>query len=177
MGKIVVEYKPSFWDKIYVPMLFKGLLVTLRHIFSKKVTVEYPEQRHQPPEGYRGLHRLNKDEQGRVKCVACEMCATACPSHCITITPAEAPWEDRERYPVKFEIDLLRCIYCGFCEEACPEDAIELTEIYDFADYARSRLVATKDDLLRLYDLTYDRKYNTERDGKQVFYMKDKEPV
>ena len=77
---------------------------------------------------YRGVHRLNKDEEGRVKCVACFMCSTACPARCIHIEADEIPWADREKYPAKFDIDELRCIYCGMCEEACPVDAIELTQ-------------------------------------------------
>ena len=86
---------------------------------------------------YRGVHRLNRDEQGRVKCVACYMCATACPAHCIHIVGEQAPWTDREKYPIKFDIDELRCIYCGMCEEACPVDAIELTYEYDIVGLTR----------------------------------------
>ena len=76
------------------------------------------------PPNYRGVHRLNRDEQGRVKCVACYMCSTACPARCIDIVAAPSPWPDREKYPEAFVIDELRCIYCGMCEEACPVDAI-----------------------------------------------------
>ena len=111
-------------------MLFvQGLTTTLGHLFRRKKTVQSPEQRHEIPEPliYRGVHRLNRDEQGRVKCVACFLCATACPAHCIDIVAAESPWPDRQKYPQSFTIDELRCIFCGMCEEACPVDAIELT--------------------------------------------------
>ena len=75
---------------------------------------------------YRGVHRLNRDEKGRVKCVACYMCSTACPARCIDIVAAPSPWPDREKYPEVFVIDELRCIYCGMCEQACPCDAIRM---------------------------------------------------
>ena len=103
---------------------------------------------------YRGVHRLNKDEDGRVKCVACFMCSTACPARCIHIEAAESPWEDREKYPAKFDIDELRCIYCGMCEEACPVDAIELTHTYDIVGLTRQEMIFDKSKLLRVYDET-----------------------
>lgn len=160
MGTIIKSYEPNFLDKLYFPALFKGLIVTLRHMFKRKITVQYPEEKHVPPEGYRGLHRLNKYSNGRIRCVACEMCAAACPSHCIHIVPGPSPWEEgKERYPVRFDIDLLRCIFCGFCEEACPEKAIELTEIYDFSNYSREGFWIEKAGLLEVYELTKDRNY------------------
>ena len=85
-----------------------------------QVTEQFPEQQPKLPANYRGVHRLNRDEEGRVKCVACYMCSTACPAHCIDIVAAPSPWPDREKYPETFVIDELRCIYCGMCEEACP---------------------------------------------------------
>ena len=160
MAIIVKQIEPTIWDKIYLPGLIKGLWITIKHVFSKKVTVEYPEEKHIPPPGYRGMHRLNKYPDGRIKCVACEMCASSCPSRAITIVPGPSPWEDgEERYPVKFEIDLLRCIFCGFCEMACPKEAIELTEIYDFAANSRQELILDKERLLENYELTKDHQY------------------
>ncbi len=160
MATIITSYEPTFWDRLYIPALLRGMIVTLRHLFQKNVTVQYPDVKHIPPEGYRGLHRLNKYPDGRIRCVACEMCAAACPAKCIHIVPAASPWEEgKERYPVRFDIDLLRCIFCGFCEEACPEEAIELTEIYDFSDYSREGLWIDKDGLLEVYELTKDQNY------------------
>src|SRR6185295_8664178 len=120
-----------------------------------KLTVQYPEeQRPMRTEIYRGVHRLNKDEDGRVACVACFMCETACPAHCIHIEGAEAPWTDREKYPVKFDIDELRCIYCGMCEEACPVDAIELTPEYSLVGFTRDEMIFDKEKLLAIFDET-----------------------
>ena len=99
---------------------------------------------------------LNRDEQGRVKCVACLLCATACPARCIDILPAESPWPDREKYPQSFTIDELRCIFCGMCEEACPVDAIEMTSLYDLSGKSREEMIFDKQKLLSVYDQTKD---------------------
>jgi NADH-quinone oxidoreductase subunit I len=142
-------------DKIYLPQVVMGLKTTFRHVFKKKLTVQYPEQ--QVPvriENYRGVHRLNRDEQGRVACVACFMCQTACPAHCIHIEGAESPWPDREKYPVKFDIDELRCIFCGMCEEACPVDAIELTPEHTLVGMTREEMIFDKEKLLDIFDRT-----------------------
>jgi NADH-quinone oxidoreductase subunit I len=150
----VEEPSIGLLESMYLPAIAQGLATTVRHIFQKPVTQQYPEQQPQLPLNYRGVHRLNRDEQGRVKCVACMLCATACPAHCIDIIGDEAPWEDRDKYPIKFEIDELRCIYCGMCEEACPVDAIELTSIFDLTGLNRQEMVFDKDKLLSVYDKT-----------------------
>ncbi len=151
------QYEMTLTDRMYLPALLKGLRGTLRHLFEKKFTVQYPEEKAPVSPRYRGLHRLNKDELGREKCVACFMCSTICPARCIYIVGAEAPWPDREKYPVRFDIDELRWIYCGMCEEACPEEAIELTEIYDMVGATRRGLIYTKEMLLEVYDKTKDK--------------------
>ncbi len=142
----------------YLPLFLQGLTTTLRHLLGRKKTVQSPEARHEIPDPliYRGVHRLNRDEQGRVKCVACFLCATACPAHCIDIIAAESPWPDREKYPESFTIDELRCIYCGMCEEACPVDAIELTSLYDLSGKSREEMIFDKEKLLSVYDQTKD---------------------
>jgi NADH-quinone oxidoreductase subunit I len=145
--------------KSYLLLFVQGLATTLKHLLSRKKTVQFPEEPHVIPDEiiYRGVHRLNRDEQGRVKCVACFLCATACPAHCIDIVAAESPWPDRQKYPQSFTIDELRCIYCGMCEEACPVDAIELTSLYDLSGKSREEMVFDKEKLLSVYDQTKDR--------------------
>ena len=150
------EYEMNLADRMYLPALLKGLVETIGHLFEKKFTVQYPEEKVHVAPRYRGLHRLNKDELGRIKCVACFMCSTICPARCIYIVGAEAPWPDREKYPVRFDIDELRCIYCGMCEEACPVEAIELTTIYDMVGGTRRELIYDKEMLLEIYDKTRD---------------------
>ncbi|MCA9100258.1 MAG: NADH-quinone oxidoreductase subunit I [Pirellulales bacterium] len=144
--------------RMYLPLLAQGLTTTARHLFSQKVTTQFPEQRPEigNPLIYRGVHRLNKDAGGRVKCVACFLCATACPAHCIDIIGTESPWDDREKYPESFTIDELRCIYCGMCEEACPVDAIELTSMFDLTGRSREEMIFDKEKLLSVYDQTKD---------------------
>ena len=134
-----VNQEMSFWDRLYIPALIKGMLTTIKHIPRKKFTCQYPEDPQSViarNERYRGIHKLTLDEEDHVKCVACFLCATACPADCITIQAAPAPedWRakdgsQREKYPEVFEINMLRCIFCGYCVEACPEDAIQMTGI------------------------------------------------
>lgn len=171
---LVIQPQPiSRSESTYLPEVFKGLGTTLKHLVGSIArgklnrTMCYPEERRDDlpvQEGglfkdvYRGVHRLNRDEEGRVKCVACFMCQTACPAHCIHIEGAPAPWDDREKYPAKFDLDELRCIYCGMCEEACPVDAIELTPTYDLVGLTRQEMIFDKEKLLAVYDQTVDAK-------------------
>lgn len=154
----IEEPKLGLTGKMYLPLVMQGFAVTTRHLFGKKTTVSFPEERPKigNPLIYRGVHRLNRDEQGRVKCVACFLCATACPAHCIDIVGIESPWPDREKYPESFSIDELRCIFCGMCEEACPVDAIELTSLFDLTGRSREEMVFDKEKLLSVYDQTKD---------------------
>jgi NADH-quinone oxidoreductase subunit I len=150
-------------ERLYLPQILEGMKTTLRHmgksLFQRPITVQYPEEkRNVRVENYRGIHRLNRDEKDRVACVACFMCSTACPAHCIHIEAGESPWPDREKYPVKFDLDELRCIYCGMCEEACPVDAIELTHQYDLVGRTREEMILDKEELLAIYDATKDAK-------------------
>ncbi len=148
------EPKLGLLEQLYLPAIAEGLATTVKHLFQKKITMQFPEQGPKVPPHFKGVHRLNRDEQGRVKCVACYMCATACPAHCIDIVAAPAPWPDREKYPELFVIDELRCIYCGMCEEACPVDAIELTTLYDLTGLSREEMMFDKEKLLSVFDQT-----------------------
>ena len=143
-------------DKLWLPAIAKGLAISMGHLlrswFGKgQVTIRYPEERHVPPPGFRGQHYLKRDPQGRIKCVACCLCQTACPSLAIAIVPAPAPWNEREKYPAAFSIDLLRCIYCGMCEEACPCDAIALTSKFYACTTTREAAVIDRDRLVENY--------------------------
>jgi NADH-quinone oxidoreductase subunit I len=159
--KWVEEPKVGLLEKLYLPAIAQGLVTTARHAFAAAVgtgaiTVQFPEVQPRLPANYRGVHRLNKDENGRVKCVACYMCSTACPARCIDIVAAPAPpdWKDREKYPETFVIDELRCIYCGMCEQACPCDAIELTTLFDLTGLSREEMMFDKEKLLSVFDQT-----------------------
>ena len=171
--KWVEEPQLGLSGKMYLPMFVQGLTTTFKHLkgslTGKAVTVSYPDEEPEiaNPLIYRGVHRLNKDEQGRVKCVACFLCATACPAHCIDIVGTESPWPDREKYPQSFVIDELRCIYCGMCEEACPVDAVELTSLYNLTGRSREEMIFDKEKLLSVYDATKDAK-DTEKGLRNI---------
>jgi len=133
---MLVKRKESFLQKIYVKDILLGLVITMKNmLFAKKVTIQYPEERRNYSEKFRGLHYI-KSVNGVENCTACMLCPTVCPAECIHIEAGEK--EDKEKYPVKFEIDVLRCCFCGFCEEACPKDAIKLSTIYEMAETERT---------------------------------------
>jgi NADH-quinone oxidoreductase subunit I len=149
-----VDRRPmNFWERMYLPAIIKGLGITLGHIFKKKATINYPEQKRPFSPVFRGVQILNRDEEGRERCTACGLCAVACPAEAITMEAAERkPGEEHlyreEKYAARYEINMLRCIFCGFCEEACPKDAIYLTETFAPANYQRKGFIYGKEDLL-----------------------------
>jgi len=143
----------TLWEKLYIPAILKGMFITFSHIFKKNPTIRYPEKTRPFSPVFRGLHILNRDEEGRENCTACGLCAVACPAEAITMEAAERqPGEEdlyrEEKYAAKYEINMLRCIFCGLCEEACPKDAIYLSETFTPADYQRKQFIYKKDDLL-----------------------------
>jgi NADH-quinone oxidoreductase subunit I len=152
--KVTLERKPmTFWEKIYLPAIAKGMGITISHFFKKNPTVKYPEQTRTFSSVFRGLHILNRDEEGRERCTACGLCAVACPAEAITMEAAERQTGEEhlyreEKYAAKYEINMLRCIFCGLCEEACPKDAIYLSQTFAPANYARKGFIYGKDDLL-----------------------------
>jgi len=147
--------KLNILEDTYFPEIARGLKTTIRHFLynlthqEQMPTISYPEEKRKIPECYRGKHRLTVREDETPKCVACFLCATACPADCIKIEAGEYAGGGNEKYPVKYEIDLLRCVFCGLCVEACPCDAIRMdTGEYDLADYTRDKLILKKEDLM-----------------------------
>lgn len=132
-SKIVVKKEMSFMEKAYLPAVLGGLNTTIKHLFRKKATIDYPKQKREISQIYRGQHVLKRDENGAERCTACGLCAVACPAEAITMTAAERkPGEEKlyreEKYAAVYEINMLRCIFCGLCEDACPKEAIFLTD-------------------------------------------------
>lgn len=115
---------------------------------EKNRTIQWPEVEYQYSPRFKGAHFLTKRPDGQVRCTACFLCATNCPADCILIVAGENPDHGIEKYPVRFEIDILRCVFCGYCEEACPVDAIRLGPEYSMAGLTEEKWVYTKDYLL-----------------------------
>jgi NADH-quinone oxidoreductase subunit I len=152
-------YQPGLAERLYLPLL-GGLLVTLRHFLrnlfqpGKRYTIEYPEERRDYSHRFRGHHILTTRPDGSVRCVACFLCAQACPAECIHIEAGEHPDVNIEKYPLVYEIDMLRCVFCGYCVDACPEEAIIMSNNYDMAYFNREQTVVGKEDLMKPY--TFD---------------------
>jgi NADH-quinone oxidoreductase subunit I len=152
---MIVARNPLNWaERLYLPAVWYGFKVTLRHFLRKKVTMQYPEERWVVPEGYRGAPYLVRDQDGHTKCVSCQLCEFVCPPKAITITPPgpDGPAADRrnaEKMPLDFEINMLRCIFCGLCQEVCPEEAIFLMRDYSLTGGTRREMVYNKEKLLR----------------------------
>ncbi len=132
---MLIKRETGWLQKFYLLEVMTGLWITTKNwFFGKNVTVQYPEERKTYSSTFRGQHYI-KTTNGVENCTACMLCPTVCPADCIHIEAGER--SDKEKYPVKFEIDILRCCFCGFCEESCPKDAIKLSSIYEMADYER----------------------------------------
>jgi NADH-quinone oxidoreductase subunit I len=141
MGLVDIIKKGAFVD------ILRGMSVTGTYFVVNKVTVEYPKEKLQTYPRFRGVHALLTDPStDDVKCVACMLCVTICPSHCIKIMGEET--SARRSRPASFDLDLSRCLFCGLCEEVCPEAAIVMTRHYELATYDKSDLALTKEKLM-----------------------------
>lgn len=192
--KVVSNKEQSFAERLYLPAIAKGMLITASHLFKKTPTTKYPEQTRPMAPVYRGEHVLKRDENGAERCTACGLCAVACPAEAITMESAERKKGEEnlyreEKYAKTYEINMLRCIFCGLCEEACPKEAIFLTDRIVDAEYEREDFVYGKDKLVEKTDKRIDvtkrqtlavaefkkiagTKHNTLWDGKKQ--LKDK---
>ena len=135
--------------------LLQGMVVTGRHLFARKITIQYPEEKTPMSNRFRGLHALRRYPNGEERCIACKLCEAVCPAMAITIESAAR--DDGSRRTTRYDIDLTKCIFCGFCEEACPVDAIVETRVFEYHGEKRGDLYYTKQMLLAVGD-----KYETQ---------------
>ena len=158
--KVVSNKDMTFWERMYLLAIVKGMIITIKHLFTRKVTILYPEQVREMSPVYRGQHQLKRDELGRENCTACGLCALSCPAEAITMKAAERKPEEKnlyreEKYAEIYEINMLRCIFCGLCEEACPKEAIYLTTSKKIvkSGYEREDFIYGKDKLVMPLDM------------------------
>lgn len=140
----------DFFGSIVLLELFKGMALTGRHIFARKITIQYPEEKTPQSPRFRGLHALRRYPNGEERCIACKLCEAVCPAMAITIDSAQR--DDGSRRTTRYDIDLTKCIFCGFCEEACPVDAIVETRVLEYHGEKRGDLYYTKQMLLAVGD-------------------------
>src|SRR6266481_2969068 len=160
-SKVVVKKEMNFWERIYLPAILSGTIITIKHLFRRKATVRFPEVKRPIAEIWRGQHVLKRDENGAERCTACGLCAVACPAEAITMTAAERkPGEEKlyreEKYAAVYDINMLRCIFCGLCEEACPKEAIFLTDKLVPTTFKRNEYIYGKDKLTEPLDKRVD---------------------
>jgi NADH-quinone oxidoreductase subunit I len=153
----------NYIKSLFLWELIKGLRLTGRYLFDKKITVQYPEEETPQSHRFRGRHALRRYPNGEERCIACKLCEAVCPALAITIEAA--PREDGTRRTTRYEIDLTKCIFCGFCEESCPVDSIVETRIFEYHGEQRGDLLMTKEKLLAAGDkleqqLAADRAYD-----------------
>ena len=140
----------EFFNSLLLKELFKGLALTGRYLFARKITVLFPEEKTPLSPRFRGLHALRRYPNGEERCIACKLCEAVCPALAITIESDQR--DDGTRRTTRYDIDLTKCIFCGFCEEACPVDAIVETHILEYHGEKRCDLYFTKDMLLAVGD-------------------------
>ena len=140
----------NFLKSLFLLELLKGMRLTGKRFFSRKITVQYPEEKTPQSNRFRGLHALRRYPNGEERCIACKLCEAVCPALAITIEAEERA--DGTRRTTRYDIDLFKCIYCGFCEESCPVDSIVETRVFEYHFENRGENIMTKEMLLEIGD-------------------------
>ena len=146
----MIQRVSDFFKTFLLTELVKGMMLTGRHLFARKITVQYPDEKTPMSPRFRGLHALRRYPNGEERCIACKLCEAVCPALAITIESEQRA--DGTRRTTRYEIDLTKCIFCGFCEESCPVDSIVETHIHEYHGEKRGDLYYTKEMLLAVGD-------------------------
>jgi len=166
MVEVMVERIRRFFRTFLLVELVKGMLLTGRHVFRRKITVQYPEEKTPMSPRFRGLHALRRYPNGEERCIACKLCEAVCPALAITIESEQRA--DGTRRTTRYDIDLTKCIFCGFCEESCPVDSIVETHVLEYHGEERGDLIYTKPMLLAVGDL-YEEKIAKDREQDAAY--------
>jgi NADH-quinone oxidoreductase subunit I len=150
MVEVMIERIRDFFRAFLLVELLKGMMLTGRHLFARKITVQFPEEKTPQSPRFRGLHALRRYPNGEERCIACKLCEAVCPALAITIESEQRA--DGTRRTTRYDIDLTKCIFCGFCEESCPVDSIVETRILEYHGETRGDLIYTKPRLLAIGD-------------------------
>jgi NADH-quinone oxidoreductase subunit I len=156
----------NYFKSLFLLELLKGMSLTGRYLFARKITVQYPEEKAPQSPRFRGLHALRRYPNGEERCIACKLCEAVCPALAITIE-AE-PRDDGTRRTTRYDIDLFKCIFCGFCEESCPVDSIVETRHYEYHFENRGENIMTKEQLLRIGD-QYEEQLAADRKAQAAY--------
>ncbi len=156
----------NYFKSLFLLELLKGMSLTGRYLFARKITVQYPEEKAPQSPRFRGLHALRRYPNGEERCIACKLCEAVCPALAITIE-AE-PRDDGTRRTTRYDIDLFKCIYCGFCEESCPVDSIVETRHYEYHFENRGENIMTKEQLLKIGD-QYEDQLAADRQAQSAY--------
>lgn len=145
----------AFFKNVFMTEIIRGLSVTLGHLFVRSVTLQYPHQKPVIPDARRGALSLLRYEDGTERCVGCDLCEAACPSHCIKVVSEEDKDNPLRRYASAFDIDMTKCVFCGFCVEACPVNALGMTKLYEYATEDKRDLMFDKEKLYAIGEKYY----------------------
>ena len=160
----------AFIRQMLFAEILRALMITLKHMFVRPVTFQYPREKRELPDAHRGALSLLRYKDGVERCVGCDLCEAACPSHCIKVVSAEVPERPLERYASEFYIDMTKCVFCGFCVEACPVNALAMTKLYAYSTEDKRTLIFDKAKLYQIGEQYYD-------DAKAYLVAHNQEPA
>jgi len=157
-----------FFNTVFFREIWDAMTVTFRHMFHRPMTFQYPREKRTIPDAHRGALGLLRYDDGRERCVGCDLCEAACPSRCIKVISEQDPSQPLQRYATEFYIDITKCVFCGYCVEACPVNALAMTKMYEYSTHNKRTLLFDKE---RLYDIG-ERHLE---DGKRYLYTHNQE--